>query len=33
MAGYVARHNGTLTIRELLSVGGADASEGHRWLG
>jgi hypothetical protein len=29
MAGYVGRDNGTLTVRELLSVGGADTSGGH----
>jgi hypothetical protein len=33
MSGYVGRDNGTLTIREPLSVGGADASEEHGWLG
>jgi hypothetical protein len=33
MAGYVGRDNGTLTVRELLSVGGADTSGGtHVWL-
>jgi hypothetical protein len=29
----LGRDNGTLTIREPLSVGGADTSEGHEWLG
>jgi hypothetical protein len=33
MSAYVARDNETLTIRELLSVEGADTSEGHGWLG
>jgi hypothetical protein len=33
MTGYVGRDNGTLTIRVPLSVGGADTSEGHGWLG
>jgi hypothetical protein len=33
MTGYVGRDNGTLTISEPLSVGGADTSEGHGWLG
>jgi hypothetical protein len=33
MTGYVGRDNGILTIREPLSVGGADTSEGHGWLG
>jgi hypothetical protein len=33
MSGYVGRNNGTPTIRESLSVRGADTSEGHAWLG
>jgi hypothetical protein len=31
MTGYVGRDNGTITVREPLSVGGADISEGHVW--
>jgi hypothetical protein len=33
MSGYVGRDNGTLTVGEPLSVGGADTSEGRVWLG